>query len=246
MEGFGPGSATRLEAAKAIVGDLLRNPEGASDSSGAGLERVGTAFSLVAAKGSSVLLVPMTEDRFAFEDALSYANPDSISSPGTDLESGLRAALASFTSSGAQGRVLFLFTDGGELSGSARRACEEAQARRARLVVVGMGGRKSATVPGPDGAPLAGPKGPVVSVQDSIALKAMAALAGGRYIDASDAGGSAKVESALAAELASGMGRGTRVEYKAYDRTGLFALLALACLIAAILASMLSTRGARA
>lgn len=236
MVGFAPGPETRLEAAKDIVGSLLRNP---------GADLSGAAFSLVAAKGASVLLVPMTEDLFAFEDALAYANSDSISSPGTDLESGIRAALASFSSAGAQGRVLLLFTDGGELSGSARRACEEAQGQRARLVVVGMGGLKPVPVPGPEGAPLAGAKGKVLSAVDASALKAMAASAGGRYVDASDAGGGAKVGFALASELASGMGRGTRVEYEKLDRSGLFALLALACLVAAILSSMLSTRGAR-
>jgi Mg-chelatase subunit ChlD len=239
MEGFGPGPETRLEAAKDMVGSLLRSPSDPRYGLG------GSAFSLIAAKGASVLLVPMTEDLFAFEDALAYANPDSISSPGTDLESGLRAALASFSSAGAQGRIIFLFTDGGELSGSARRACEELRTRRARLVVVGMGGEKPVAVPGPEGAPLAGPKGPVLSALDSSACKAMAALAEGRYIEASDPGGSGKVGAALVAELASGMGRGTRVEYERMDRSGLFALLALAALVAAILASLLSTWRAR-
>ncbi len=240
MEGFGPGPESRLEAAKSIVASLIRGPADARS----GL--AGAAFSLVAAKGASVLLVPMTEDSFAFEDALAYANPDSISSPGTDLESGLRAGLASFSAAGSQGRVLILFTDGGELSGSARRACEEVRAQRARLVVVGMGGPKGAPVPGPEGGPLVGAKGPVLSALDSSACRAMAALAGGRYVEASDAGGSAKVGAALAAELSSGMGRGTRVEYQRLDRSGLFALIALVCLVAAILASMLAPRGERA
>jgi hypothetical protein len=73
----------------------------------------------------------------------------------------------------------------------------------------------------------------------------MASLAGGRYVEAADAGGSGKVGAALVAELASAMGRGTRVEYERMDRSGLFSLLALATLVAAILASMLSTLRAR-
>jgi hypothetical protein len=184
----------------------------------------------------------MTEDLFAYEDALAYANPDAITTPGTDLESGIRAGLASFSGTGAQGRVLFLFTDGGELSGSARRACEEAQAARARLVVVGMGGSAPVPVPGPDGAPLVGAKGPVRSALDASALRAVAALAGGSYLNASDAGAG----TVLAAELAAATGKGTRIEYERLDRSGLFALLALAFLAVAILASMLSSLGARA
>jgi Ca-activated chloride channel homolog len=225
---------SRLEASKALVRALLRNlgangPEGAS-------------FSLVAAKGAPVLLVPMTEDSFAFEDALDYATPDATTAPGTDLEAGIRAGVASFTPSGAQGRVLFLFSDGGELAGSGRRAAEAAAAARARVVVVGVGGEEPALVPGPDGEPLSGPKGPVRSARDASRLKALAAAASGRYLDASDAGTGA----ALASELAGARGRGTRVEYERVDRRGSFALAALLALAASILASLVSTRGARA
>jgi Ca-activated chloride channel family protein len=238
MGGLGSRAKPRLEAAKALIGSLLWRPvENLKNS-----ESLGASFSLVAAKGASVLLVPMTEDLFAFEDALAYANPDAITYPGTDLEDGIRAGLASFSETGAQGRVLFLFTDGGELSGSARRACGEAQAARARLVIVGMGGPMPVPVPGSDGVPLVGAKGQVRSALDAPALKALAALAGGRYIDASEPGAGAS----LAAELAATMGKGPRIEYVSVDRSGLFALLALVFLLTTILAYMLSTRGARA
>jgi Ca-activated chloride channel homolog len=221
---------SRLEAAKGLVASLIRGPGAASSS-----------FSLVAAKGASVLLVPMTEDAFAFEDALDYANPEATSAPGSNLESGIRAGLASFTRDGAQGRILFLFSDGGELEGSGRRACEEALAARVRLVVVGIGGDAPALVPGPDGAPLTGPKGPVRSARDEARLRALAAFAGGRYIDGSDAGASA----ALAQELSGARGTGTRIEYGRIDHGGLFSLLALAFLAASILCGLLATRGAR-
>jgi Ca-activated chloride channel family protein len=227
---------TRLGTAKALVASLLQG----SAAGGAGA--VGVSFSLVAAKGASVLLVPMTEDAFAFEDALAYATPDAITTPGTDLESGIRAGLASFTRSGAESRLLFLFSDGGELSGSSRRACEDAAAARVRLVVVGVGGDAPALVPGPDGTPLVGPKGPVRSSRDEPSLKAMAAAASGRYLDASDAG----IGAALATELAEARGSGTRIEYERVDRGGLFALLALFFIAAAILADLLSAWGARA
>jgi Ca-activated chloride channel homolog len=226
---------SRLEASKALVRSLLR----LSLSLAPGTE--GSSFSLVAAKGAPVLLVPMTEDYFAFEDALDYANPDATTALGTDLESGLRAGLGSFTPSGAQGRVIFLFSDGGELSGSVVRAAEAAIAARARLVVIGAGSGEGALVPGPDGDPLEGGSGPVKSALDEARLKALAARSGGRYLDASDAGTGA----ALASELALARGSGTRVEYSRVDRRGLFALLALAFLVGSILASLLSTRGAR-
>jgi Ca-activated chloride channel family protein len=230
---MGRGAASRLGAAKTLIAELSAGAggEGARASPGA------AAFSLVAAKGGAVLLLPMTEDRFALEDALAYANPDAISSPGTNLESGLRAAFASFSSSGAQGRVVFLFTDGGELSGSARRACSEAAAVRARLVVVGLGGAVPVPVPGPDGAPLLGDKGPVLSRLESRSLEDLAAAAGGRYVDASEPG----AEAALADELSAASGTGARIEYRAVDRSPLFASVALVFFLIALLASMLAT-----
>ncbi len=223
---------TRLETAKALISSLLR---------GSGTEDEGLSFSLIATKGASVLLVPMTEDTFAFEEALDYATPDTTSAAGTDLESGIREGLSSFTHSGAEGRMLFLFSDGGELSGSSRRAIEDAAAAQVRLVVVGVGGDTPVHVPGPDGVPLATSKGPVKSARDAPRLKALAALAGGPYLDASDP----QTRAALAAELKAARRGGTRIEYRRVDRSGLFALLALAFLVSTILAKLLSIRGAR-
>ena len=223
---------SRLETAKGLVSSLLR---------GAGTEDEGLSFSLIATKGASVLLVPMTEDAFAFEEALDYATPDTSTAVGTDLESGIRSGLASFTHSGAEGRILFLFSDGGELSGSSRRAVEDAAAARVRLVVVGVGSDAPVLVPGPDGSPLATSKGPVKSARDAPRLKALAVLAGGPYLDASDP----HTTAALAAELKAARRGGTRIEYRRVDRAGLFSLLALAFLVSAILAKLLSTRGAR-
>ena len=230
---------TRLETAKALVTGLLRG--GAAVGRGQGAEDEGLSFSLIATKGASVLLVPMTEDAFAFEEALGYATPDTTTAAGTNLESGIREGLSSFTHSGAEGRILFIFSDGGELSGSSRRACEDAAAARVRLVVVGVGSDEPVLVPGPDAVPLATPKGPVKSARDAPRLKALAALAGGTYLDASDP----HTAAALAAELKAARRGGTRIEYHRVDRAGLFAFLALAFLVSAILAKLLSTRGAR-
>jgi Ca-activated chloride channel homolog len=229
-----PGAAasarvTRLEAAKALASGLI----GASG---------GESFSLVAAKGGSVLLAPMTEDAYALGDALGYADAAAITSPGTDLEGGLRCALSSFSAAGARNRIVFLFSDGGELSGSARRACDAVAAAGARLVVVGLGGDSPALVPGLDGKPLQGAKGPVRSARDAKRLQSLASQAGGAYVDASEPGAAA----VLADELSRARGRGLRIEYERVDREGAFALLAFAFLLIALLASMLSTRGGRA
>jgi Ca-activated chloride channel family protein len=226
---------TRLDAAKRIIGSLLHGPE-------AGQGAKGTSFSLIAAKGGAVLLAPMTEDEIAFEDALVYATPEVTTVPGTDLESGIRLGLSSFTRLGVQGRVLLLFSDGGELTGSARSACQAAISAGARLLVVGVGGRKPVPVPGPEGSALVGPHGPIRSALDRERLRFLAAAGRGRYLEASDPG----LVAALNLELSKARGSGTRIEYQPVERRGLFAFLALILLCASILSSLLATRGARA
>jgi Mg-chelatase subunit ChlD len=224
---------TRLEAAKAVVRSLLRG--GRSPGRRA-------SFSIVAAKGDAVLLAPMTEDLAALESALEYAGPDAATAVGTNLEKGIEAGLGSFTDSGAGDRLLFLLSDGGELSGSALRAAEKVSRSRARLVVVGMGRAEPAPVPGPDGSPLEGEGGrPIMSALEGSRLAAVAAAAGGRYVEAGSPGAGA----ALAGELAAAASGGARIEYAPADRSGDFALASLAFLAAAILAATFSTRAAR-
>jgi Mg-chelatase subunit ChlD len=222
---------SRLDAAKALVRSLMRGARGR-----------GASFSITAVKGDAVLLAPMTEDLAALEDALEYAGPEATTSVGTNLEKGIEAGLGSFTGSGAGDRLLFLLSDGGELAGSALRAAEKASRSRARLVVVGMGKAEPVPVPGPDGAPLVDERGrPVMSALEGARLAAVAAAAGGLYVEAADPGAGA----ALAGELAAAAAGGTRIEYAPAERTGDFALASLAFLSAAILASAFSTRAGR-
>jgi len=101
----GPGS--RLDAAKSLLRGLTRAAPGAS-------------FSLVAAEGEAVLLVPMTEDLEALDAALDYADPETISSGGSDIGKGLREGLESFTADSGANRLLLLLSDGGDRGGGTR------------------------------------------------------------------------------------------------------------------------------
>ncbi len=225
------GSPTRLEAAKAMIRAATRGVAGGT-----------VSFALVAMKGQGILLLPMTEDLEALDGALDYANPDVMTARGTNLERGIISGLDAFTQTGGSNRVLIAFSDGGETSGAFRKAAEETRKRGARLVVVGVGGTEALSLPGPDGSSLLGSSGrPVLSALEPGRLRSLAALAGGRYLGASDPASPA----ALAAELRQAKQGGMRVEYQAVDRSGLFAALALLFLVAVILAETLSLTGAR-
>lgn len=221
------GGATRLQTAREFVRSMLRVAPSAS-------------YSLVATKGQAVLLVPMTDDIDAIDSGLDYADPEAISAVGTDLEAGLDVGLASFTERSGANRLLVLISDGGEHGADSMRAAAEVRRLRARLVAVGVGGPEALPVPGPNGSPLLDARGTAVrSALEPALLKQVAARAGGRYVEAGDPGARAVMQSELT-ELVRG---GRRTEYAVEDRSGLFAMLALAFLIARVLASIAALRG---
>jgi len=225
---------SRLAAAKSLARSLIK---------AAGQEASGgiVSLSLVAAKGDGVLLVPMTEDGWALDEALDYADPETMTARGTNLERGIRTGLESFSSAGAANKILVLFTDGGELEGDARAAAEAARREKVRLLVVGLGGSEGVEVPGPDGAPLLDARGLVArSALEEERLRSVAAAADGRYLDGLDA----RTSQLLASELSAARGGGVRIEYEEVDRSALFASIALAFLVVSILAELLSLRGA--
>jgi Ca-activated chloride channel family protein len=221
--------ASRLDQGKEIIRSLLGAAPDAS-------------FSLVAAKGDAVLLVPMTDDIEAMDSGLDYADPETLSAAGTDLDAGIRAGLASFTGKSGASRVLVLLSDGGEHGSDATAAAAEAKRRKVRIVTMGLGGSDALPVPGPTGSPLLDSHGVARrSALESEPLKRVASTSGGRYLEASDPAAQASLETELA-QIGAG---GKRTEYEVQDRTSLFAVLALAFLVGRILASLASQSEAR-
>lgn len=223
------GGETRLSAARSVVREILKAAPQAS-------------FSLVAAKGGAVLLVPMTDDLDAIDSALDYADPETLSQAGTDLESGIEEALDSFTDHEARGHLVILLSDGGEHGAQALRAASKAAKKQARILVIGVGGSEALPVPGPGGRPLLDSRGSsILSALEPTLLRAIAAASGGRYLEASEPDSAAAIRAELAIQ---GKG-GRRTDYEVQDRTELFAGLAALFLALRILASMLSVAGGR-
>lgn len=200
----------------------------------------GAAFSLVATKGSGLLLVPMTDDFDSLESGLEWAGPGVLTQPGTDLGSGIDRALSSFSPLAGQGKLILLLSDGGDLSGRARAAALRAREGGARIIAVGFGGTIPVTVPGEDGKPLDDGRGGLLHVvQDVGTLRAIAEATGGRYVDSSDASSLPTVTGEIAREGKSGF----RVQERPRNRTLVFAGLAFAALILRFSASFFSTGG---
>ncbi len=75
-------------------------------------------FGIVAFKGAAIKLLPLTEDTIAVASLLESLDTNFITTPGTNIESGLTLAAESFIASANRNRVIVLFSDGEALDGN--------------------------------------------------------------------------------------------------------------------------------
>jgi len=168
-------SPSRMDRSK----DIMRGLIGELD---------GSRFALVVFKGQATRLVPMTEDRAALEASIDALQPDMLSSPGTDVESGLKAALAAFPDGTDSHRIVVLFSDGESLSGSALEAARQAGERGIPVFVVAAGTLQGSAIMLPGGKVLTDAEGRVVISRVSLeSLSDIASASGGALFRASDA-----------------------------------------------------------
>ena len=149
----------------------------------------GSRFSLVALKGSGIVLVPFTEDPHVMESFLSNLHPGILTVPGTDLESGLNEAIRTFPENSGRNRVIIFISDGETLSGNLKKAVRSAVDQDIKIYTLGIGTEAGAMIPVGDKKNLMNSKGkPVITRLDPEPLTVMAEQTGGRYYSMEDPG----------------------------------------------------------
>ncbi len=154
-------------------------------SAAAAAERLAAALpapriAVVAFKGEAYRLLPLTEDLEALALVLAAAGPELSTSTGSNVEAGIRSALASLPDAGRY-RVIFLFSDGESLEGQAVRAARDARAAGVPIVAVAVGTEAGAQLVLADGRTVFDRSGrPVVSRLDLRQLEDVAAASEGR------------------------------------------------------------------
>ncbi|MEZ5976737.1 MAG: VWA domain-containing protein [Planctomycetota bacterium] len=113
---------------------------------------VGDRFSLTIFAGEARAVAPLTRDLGAVADLAALADPGDVARGGSDVASGIRAALATLAASDTDATVLVL-TDGCDDVDDAVAAAREAVDAGARVLVVGIGSAAGARIPlrGADG-----------------------------------------------------------------------------------------------
>jgi len=217
----GSGNISRLERGLGIARELVIN---------LGDVRLGAAIG----RGRGILAVPLTFDYEVLLSFLYSLEGVAITGRGTNLESLLNAASASFQDAIPTRRVIILFSDGEELSGSFQQAVEQARRAGISLYAVALGTAEGGPVPveaGPDapgGFLLDADGNPVISARQSAVLRAGAQRTGGVYV----AGSRDDAARFLAGHINSLEAESRLLGYRREDnpRWRLFVLAAMICL----------------
>jgi len=205
----------RLEAGRQSILLLMQNLQEAR-------------YSLIPFKGEPLVAVPLTEDRVILERYLAMAEPDWLSSPGSNIEKALMAAAASLETEQDRNRVILLLSDGEELSGSALKAVRSLVNQNYTLIVLAGGGTDPYPVELSDGQWLLDQRGEEVrTAQNQELLKEMAKIMDGHYLALNDSGSQKELMSIMQSLNGPGLG----IRYIQPQKYRLFLLPALILLL---------------
>ncbi len=196
----------------------------------------GDRVAVVAFAGDAVALSPLTLDASAVRLLIETLSSNTISTPGSDLGRGLKAALRVLPEGDASAQGLVLFTDGEDLEGGLGPGGVLAQRRGVRVFAVGVG------TPGGETIPVLDPNGhqigvkqdlsgqPVVSRLDSEGLRELARRTRGQFFAADHPGGEVRRLKAALGTVGRGAREG-RLGARTVERFWWFALLAWLLLV---------------
>ncbi len=155
----------------------------------------GDRVGIVIFSGASFIQCPLTFDYSAAKMFLDSVNTNSISVPGTALESAIQTALRAFENSPPNSaKVIVALTDGESHDGDALKAAEDAEKAGVKIYAIGIGSEKGELIPLRDEqGNLSGYKkdrdGNVVMTKlDQLTLEKIAALTDGQFYHVSSGG----------------------------------------------------------
>lgn len=167
---------SRLTAASNIIKSICENTPGGR-------------FGLVVFKGSGIKMIPSTEDVESVYSFLKYLSTDLLTSPGSDIRSGVETAIKAFPEAEERKKYIILLTDGEIHEGEMNTVAEEAAAGDISIISVGTGTPEGAEIPLSEGGYLRDSSGEVVVTKlQEEGLKFLAESTGGAYYSASDSG----------------------------------------------------------
>ena len=104
------------------------------------------ACGLVTVKGQGTLAVPLSFNHQSILTAVETLSPFSATAAGSNLEHGLRTALAAFPENRLMGKTVVLCTDGDETIGSMSRVIPRFRQENVQLIIIGFGTSEGGSV----------------------------------------------------------------------------------------------------
>ncbi len=189
----------------------------------------GIRFDVVVFKGTAVEVLPATQDTEAMTSVADVLGPTMLTTPGTNIEQGLRTAVASFPAQDPNRHIVLLFSDGGSLSGDPLKAAREAAAQHIPIYAVACGTASGGPIPIGNGQYVEDSAGNrVITKLDLATLQSVAGISGGEVLKLSDPLLARKIDSIIGRHAASGSVGSYRFEIKEQYRV--FVVSALLCL----------------
>jgi Ca-activated chloride channel family protein len=224
-----PEDLSRLERACRIASSLVLN---------LGTKAPGeNRFGLAMGKGRGILALPLSYDTEAILALLEGLGDTAVTGRGTNLESLIDTAAGAFQDALPSRRIIILFSDGEDLSGSFSAALERAGDSDITVSALGMGTETGGPVP--PGETLSGPEGrqelllderglPLISFRRTTVLRNAAEHTGGIYLDGNREDAVSPLEEHIRS-LSSETGRGVsrrepRPEWRFFVFLGLLSL----------------------
>ena len=141
-------------------------------------------FGLVLFKGKAVESVPITDDSGSLKDMLDKIKPDWISSPGTDIEQGLKKAYSVFSKNSDSNKIIILFSDGENQTGEPLNFAKSLGRKAVPVICLALGTQKGGVIKLANGRTIKNSKGKnVVSRMNKHLLEGIARASGGAYIE---------------------------------------------------------------
>jgi Ca-activated chloride channel family protein len=124
----------RLDKSKQLVSQIIKQ---------LGNDRIG----IVAYAGSAFPVLPITTDYGVARMFLQSMNTEMVSSQGTSLDEAIKLSLTYFDDKSKTSKLLILISDGEDHSDGAESMAEEANKAGMKIITIGIGTEKGATIP---------------------------------------------------------------------------------------------------
>jgi Ca-activated chloride channel family protein len=165
----------RLEKAKQIISKTIDK---------LGSDRVG----IIIYAGNSYPLLPITTDHAAANMFLQNANPDMVSSQGTDINGALELAKTYYNNDEQTNRFLIIISDGEDHQEATKQVAENLEKEGVKIYTIGVGTEKGAPIPMRVNGSMIGYKKDnkgetVITKRIPETLEGIADTANGKYID---------------------------------------------------------------